>query len=579
MKNSELYKVSKRVYREAVLHAQLQAAGSNQQRFLERIQKDKMARSQDMIFKVMTAFYIVTLVVLPIISIFQIYLNYGTSPEWITFAGSLSMSIFFLLQIVTLIVFALMLSWGVMSGGPYEWIHTLPFNRNHIQKIGFFTFARSINVQLIAMSLVLPIGVTTAVSIAVGASFGVGKILLISLISIIISILNTIFNLAILAILSRRLAIVMEEYDFNSKKANFIRIATMVVYLIASMLIVTVMQIGINKLPVLFQINPLSSNSTTILNSVLSFIPFPFSIGYLMTLFIVDFSMVPNLVIIGSVIGFLIYIFVIYLVVKKALKMLRNISSPDIKRFDPKRKKTVLDDILVKTTTPTRAYMKRDISIITRETQQIMMLIMPIMMPIYTAILSFTGYFTDIFGKTGLTDIFIVLMFYVVMNSYILSVSLTNIETGGETITASLPINPREQLRAKLPYYFSTIILAAIISTLFLIGKPIFYPSLYLALAFIPVFPLVGISSLLLKIRLFGKLKNKYALEEINVNKKVLKHILGFLFTLGLMAIFLFTSYIGYWAIFTAEAIVLVTVLLSYNYMFPKKKWIIKYVV
>ncbi|MCE7749098.1 MAG: hypothetical protein GPJ51_11915 [Candidatus Heimdallarchaeota archaeon] len=578
MKNSELYKVSKRVYKEAILHAQLQAAGSNQQRFLERIQKDRVARSQNIIFKFMAAVYIASLVFLPVISIFQIYLNFGSNPEWITFAGSLSFSIFFIFQLVILIVFALMLSWGIMSGGPYEWVHTLPFNRNHIQKIGLFTFARSINIQLIVMSLVLPIGVTTAVSLAAGLYLGIGKIFLISIVSIIISVLNTIFNLAVLVILGRKLAIVMEEYDFNSKRANFVRISTMVIYLITSMLVVITIQYGIEKLPILFQISPLTAGSTSIMNIVLSFIAIPFSLGYLMTIFLVDISMIPSLVIVGSVTGFLLYILLVYLVTKKALKTLRNISSPDIKRFDPKRKKTVVDDIKIKSTTPTRAYMKRDISIITRETQQIMILIMPIMIPVYAAILGFTGAFTVVLGNTGLTDLYIVLMFFIVMNSFILSVSLTNIETGGETITASLPINPREQVKAKLPYFFSIIIVAILVAQIFLVSSPIFYPSLYLTLAFLPVFPLIGISSLLFKILLFGKLKNKFAVEEIRVKYKIYKYILGFVFVACLMALFLYTAYVGYWAIFTAEAIVSVIVFFSFNYMFPKAKWKVKYI-
>jgi len=328
----------------------------------------------------------------------------------------------------------------------------------------------------------------------------------------------------------------------------------------------------------LFQISPLSSASTTTLNIVLSFVPFPFSLSYLLNGFILGFSSIPKLVILGSVTGSFIYVFLIYIVVRKALRNLRNISSPDIKRFDPKRKKTVVEDISIKTSTPTRAFMKRDISIITRETQQIMMLIMPIMMPIYVAILGFTGAFTEIMGNTGLTDLSIVLMGYVVMNTYILCVSLTNIETGGETITASLPIDPRQQFNAKLPYFFSTIIVAALISVLFLIGSPIFYPTLFMVLALVPSFPLIGIAALLFKIRLFGKLKNKYALEEINQEYKILKHIVGFLFLASIMALLLYMSYIAYWAIFTVEAILLVLVLFVYNYMLPKQNWKIKYI-
>ena len=333
MNNRELYGLSKRVYKEAILHAQIQSAGSNQQKFLERIKKDKIARSPDIIYKSMAALYIGILTLIPIMSVFQMYLSLGDgiSFEWVVFAGSMANVMFFVMQLVLLIVFALMVSWGIMSGGPYEWIHTLPFERKDIRRIGLFTFIRAINLQLIVMALVLPVGITVAMSLTIGPSIGVGRIILTSLITILISITNTAFNLGLLVILSRKLAVLLEEYEFSTKKSNFIRIFTMLAYFIVSMFIALIIQYGIRLLPKFLNLDPVSIKTSRLLNNILSFVPLLLSAGYLLTIFLFDLSSISAVTIVGSIVGFVLYMLLTYLIVKKALRTLTNISSTDFK--------------------------------------------------------------------------------------------------------------------------------------------------------------------------------------------------------------------------------------------------------
>ncbi len=517
LRNKELYKASKRVYKEAVLHAQLQSAGSNQQRYLERIEKDRIARSPDIIYKFLATIYIASLTFIPIVSVSSMYrqLSEGSSFEWLNFASGIVNGAFFFVQLVILVVFALMLAWGIMSGGPYEWIHTLPFSRKEIEKIGLLTFVRSINVQLIAMTLVLPIGMTVVISLTIGPYISIWKIVAILLISIVLSLVNTCFNIGILVILSRKLAIVMEEYDFASKKASFIRIGTMFAYFFVSMFIIGAVNIGIQNLDAFYGLNGLSIKDSTLISNILSFVPYPFSSGYLLSMFVLDFNGVAPLTIVGSVIGFLFYCLITFLVIRKALTILRNISSPEIKRKEIIRRKTKVEDISTKNLPPVRAFMKRDLSIVTREMQQIVVLILPIMMPIYTALTGYVEDFHVIYGNTTVTAYFIIMMIYVLTNTMAMIVSTTTIETGGETIMAALPINERDKMKSKIPYFFGTIVIGMLLSLLVMIKTPIFIGTLYLTLSFLPVFPIIGVAGLLLKVRLFGKFKHKYVVEEI----------------------------------------------------------------
>ncbi len=128
LSNKKLYRISKKVYREGILHSQLQSAGSDQARFLEKIEKDKMQRSQDIILKIVSAIYIAGLIAIPIISLITIHstLSSEINPSWVAFVGSLSISGFLVMQPIVLLVFTFMFTYGLMSGGPYKWIQTLP---------------------------------------------------------------------------------------------------------------------------------------------------------------------------------------------------------------------------------------------------------------------------------------------------------------------------------------------------------------------------------------------------------------------------------------------------------------------
>ncbi len=570
LSNKELYRISKRVYREGILHGQLQSAGSDQARFLEKIDKDKTQRSPDIILKIMSAIYIAGLVTIPIFALITIHstLSSGIDPSWVTFVGSLSVSGFLVMQPAILLIFSFMFTWGIMSGGPYKWIHTLPLGRKDIERIGFFTFLRSINVQLISMSLVLPTGIVVSIVVVLGSEISVLSLILLIVSSLLLSIINLVFNLSLLVIISRKMAIIMEDQEVNSRKTNIIRVVSMILYMIIAMGVMYLIQIAIAKIPELYAMQSWTADTTNVVNIILSIIPFPFAGGYLLTIIAMDFTNVSGVLIGGSLLGLILFIFLTYFIYKKALSTLRNISSTELKKYSMEKKEVFVEDITIKTSGPTLAFLKRDFAIITREMSSIMIMIMPFMIPLYMLFIPIDAQVT--IGPAGLTIVMIIMLFYVSMVSVMLVMGLTNIESGGSTITASLPISVRDQVKSKVPHFVVTIPLALIVAMLMRIGTSQFTQLISFALAFLPVIPIVCLASLFFKAFLFGKMKHKIVLEEIKLERKVVKHILVFVFTFGLMAAFIFVSAYGFLYLGIAEVVSAILLYITYNIMFPK---------
>ncbi len=570
VQNIELYKLSKKIYREGVLHSQLQSAGSNQAKFLERIEKDKMARMPDIILKILGAFYIAILFILPLRSFGEIYgsLLSGISIEWVTLVGGGSIGAFLLLQPVILLVFSITFLWGLMSGGPYEWINTLPFGKREVEKLGLFTFFRSLNVQLVVMALVLPIGSIASIGFFLGDQIGIVNCTILIIFSLIYSLVSVVFYLSIAIILGRKMAVVMEEHEGGSKKNNIIRIATMLLYLIVSMAAMYLIQAAMNQIPLLYNTEYLLPETANIINIVLSFIAYPFSGSYLLTGTIVGFFELPPLVVVGSVTGFFLFVILTVFMFSKALRTLRSITSTDIQLREDDVRKTELDDIVIKKSSPVGAFFKRDLAIITREMQGIMYLIMPVMIPIYGAIVPFEH---SPIGNYGMSMSFLILLFYIVMTTYMLIVGLTNIEAGGETITASMPIAVRDQVKAKIPYFFGTIILGYLSWFLFSIKYPEFWEIFKFGLLYLPVIPIAGVAGLFFKALLFGKLKYKIVLEEIQTSHKIIKYIVGFIFvTIIIYGLALIAGFFGYWIMIIAEVVSIALLYAAFHYMFPK---------
>ena len=571
MKNSELYKHSKKTYNEALLHTGMNTAGSSQDKFLERVEKDKnSAKVPAIILKFVTVLYVSVMTLLPVSTLLQIATvsAAGVSPQWVNFVGGLSMSGFLLFLPVIMLIFSVMFTWGLMSGGPYEWLGTLPFSRRDVQKIGMFTFARGMNIQLIAIGLLLPVGTIIGVIIQNNPSFSIPTIIILIFSSIIISFINVIFILSLVVIVLRKMAILMEESQVGDKKSTFFRIFNVFIYLIATMLMSALIQLSLEQIPKLYLLQSISDGTTGIINIILSFIPFPFAGGFFLSNIALGFESISIIVLVGSIIGLLLYSVITYFLYNKAIDMLKDISSTEIKDIKIKDEEHSISYEVVNSS-PVKAFLRRDLSMITREMQLMMFMIMPLMIPIFGLIGAVDA---EYIGANGLTIGFIIIIFYVALTSVMLLMGVTLIEAGGQTITSTLPIVERDKFKAKLPYFFINIPIGLLLTIPTMINQVTFVDNVILILIFLPAVPLVGIATLLLKVVMFGKLRYKYVLEEINNSNKTVKYISMFLFPVVLFVGLILLTQIELYLVGVAEALLLVILIFVANKMFPKAK-------
>ncbi|MBK5114602.1 MAG: hypothetical protein KGD59_02025 [Candidatus Heimdallarchaeota archaeon] len=570
--NKELYKISKRVFTEAIFHSQQQAAGSNKAKFLERVGKKRESiGTQSIIMKILVAFYIVVFTAMPVLSFVQINIVSEipfVEETWNLFVGGFSVSGYLLLQPIILILFSITFTWGFLSKEPYTWISTLPYSRKDVSKISFFTFLRGIDVQMIVLFLALPIGTIIGINLPKGMGIGLAENFLMIGVCLIVNIANTVFNLSLTILLGRKMAKVMEDQEENYRMANFIRIGSMLIYLIFTMLASFGIQMAITKLPLLF--DPanqfISTQSADIVNKVLSFIPFPFAGGYLLTSIVIGVTKVPLLVVIGSTVGTVLQIGLAILVFRKALQTLQDITliESKTKKSRTRKKPTPIE---VRVFRPTRAYMKRDLALITRELQITTYMLMPIMIPITTAL----AYALDMYlGKTGIPAMVLYIMSFAIFSTFFIIIGVTSIETGGETITSSLPIHIRDQIKAKMPFLFSTVPLMVLVAILLQFKQAHFMDVLLMTVVQLPAIFIIGMSGLFLKILMFGKFKYKYVIEEVKTKYKEIKIISILVIMLALAAGFIFTMMVGWWLALVLEGICLILLLIIFNVMFPK---------
>ena len=571
-----LYKLSKRVYHESILHSQLESSGSNIAKLLERIGRNpKIISSQPKIMKFLSSFYILFLTIIPVRSITVVNFIISSSKpshtqipqQWITLVGSMMSSAFLLLEPFILIIFSTMMTWGLFSPEIYAWPQTLPLRKKDVEKLSLLTFIRGINIQLLFMILVFPLGIAIGILIDFSLYSPIMAFLLI-LTALTISIVSAFFNLGVVVFISKKMYILMDEKEDNSGKSSIIKTTISLLYLIFSMTLMYIIQISIEKIPDYFTTVLLSNEQSLLVNNILSFIPFPFSGGYLITILITNHSLYFSpITVIGSITGLIVFAILTYFLIKNSVSTLLN--TPKIKSDSMKEKRNKKEIIVqLQTTSPLKAFIRRDLTIISRDMQLIMVFVMPIVIPIFAVITDIED--NVLLNEVGLTGAFLSVLFYIALTTYMIITGVTNIESGGETITSSIPIRTRDQVKSKIPYFFTSIVLAFLIWHLFFINDEFFSKMVAFGLVYLPAIPLAGIGGLFFKILMFGKLRYKYVVEEIKTEHRFIKHISAFLFVLLSLLLFVGLSFLGYWALGIGEIVYLTLLIVVFNHMFPK---------
>jgi predicted permease len=325
-----------------------------------------------------------------------------------------------------------------------------------------------------------------------------------------------------------------------------------------------------------------ASDYEPIINLILSLIPYPFSSGFLISLFIAPNQATFQLWM-NTLIGFALFSVITYWISQKAFKAIERISVSKlkainvIKNFKPINKDNRVE---IKSTTPFIAYLRKDLCTISRDIKAFMLFIMPITLSfIYIAILGVKNVEIVSFTDSGFFLNWIGILIFSPILSGLVVYGIMSLEGSGESIIDALPIVPRDQAKSKLFLISIFQTCATLLPSLMYLTKPNFNTIITNFLFTLPFNWLILLIIFLLRIKFFGKKKkNYYVLKEHNPQNRIFKWTIIISVPYGLLlcifSIFLYFYYSqnlnGMMTLFGIVSIVgFLIVFISYEILLP----------
>ena len=547
-----LYRFAKLANEELLLVGILQTKGLYPTKFLEKYkEKPKHFKIKVVATKILYSLIFGILPLLPILTYFQIVENLidgFISVENIILTGSVFFGLYFALQFFNFFLMCISESGMVMSGSIFAWFKTLPIPREKLNKLAYLTMFRSFDIPIIVIILGFPI------SMLIGT-----QNLIIFFVCLGISILNIIFSFDVVILLGKRLNRILDFNVINSKKSLAIRMINILSYPIIILGSVFVIQWAFGNIDVIFPF-VIEFEQAAFVNLVLSIIPYPFNPSFLISLVIIPMEITLALWV-SIIIGLGLFVLLTWWIHSKTSRMLENAyqESTNVK------KDLVKDEIQVeiKTHTPLSAFLRKDLSIAMHDLKTFMTIIMPIILScIFT--FSFNSVYISDANVIG-RDIFLystgILIFCPIISGMLVN-GIFNIEVSGESVTAALPINPREQANAKIILLIIFQTLSVFAPLLLYVINSKFTIFLLASMVSFPFSLIILILTFEMKILFFGKFRNYYKIEDVNPENRTFKwtliisleyilvfwiisFVLFFKITFNLLIFFIGATYVG----------------------------------
>ncbi|MHA1669812.1 MAG: CPBP family glutamic-type intramembrane protease [Promethearchaeota archaeon] len=568
-----LYKLAKYTNLEIVMEAQVQSSGANQTKLMERYKKNKRSiKNQAIGLKVAYGFLLSMIIIIPVfnyLTLIEFFGGYSPNVNAGLFAGSLILSVFFAMQIGYILILGMMNVSALMTGEAFRWFETLPLSKNRLNKLGFLTVFRTVDVGLILLTFAFPIIMVILT-----------QNILLFIVSLFVSLINVVFAFSVLVIISQKLSRVFRVQEINTKRATIIRLITMLGYFILIFSMSMILNMVISSVDTFYAVAN-SMENTESLNIILSLIPFPFSPSFLLTM-CVEPSRFSSLQWIITLIGLFLYATISWLFYRRAVKAMRSVTSSSSIEIKSGRKVDEEIEVKVKNRTPVKAYIRKDLSIATKDIQMLMFIFMPIALPLIM-ILTITGVASaDGIGK--IAEDFMILWTIIVVYFPIIAIMLVsgflNVEDSGASILASLPLNPRDQMKAKLILMIGIQLISYFLPVIILLMNPAFVPFIGLFIAWYPIVLVFLMVMFQMKLRLFGRCKYKYVLEEVNVHHKVWKWVfllstqflmcIGFI-VIGFILLVFFNMLVMTITLLVISLVCLSILFVTLKLMFPKE--------
>jgi len=510
--NLSLYYLAKFTSKELLIEELVLTKGGNKSYFLNKYNNHPFRFKLKVVLTKL--FYAIIFGIIPVIPLLsyleltKIFLDSSTSIEIAFFMGSLLFSLYFALQFLNFFILGMLDATMVTSGKIFEWLETLPISRKKLLKIVYFTLFRSYDIPIVVLFFAFPL------VILIGS-----QNLIMFLICLGISFINLVFSFSILILIGERINRILDINEIGSKKALFIRLINTFSYLFILFSSYAIIQWFFSSIGTMYDLFE-ASDYQFLINLILSFIPYPFSSSFLISLFIAPNQASLHLWI-STLIGFALLSIITYWISVKAFKAIERISISKLKAINVMGNfKAINKDnrVEIKSTTPFIAYLRKDLLTISRDIKGFMSIIMPITLSfIYIAILGVKNIEIVSFTDSGFFLNWISILIFSPILSGLLVYGIMGLDGSGESIIDALPIVPREQAKSKLFLISIFQTCATILPSLMYLTKPNFN-SIFINFIFtLPFNWLILLIIFLLRIKFFGKKKKKhYVLEDHN---------------------------------------------------------------
>ena len=521
MKSNKLstYFLAKNISYEILIEEQLQLKSEATRRILERFSKKRSSLKLKFVsYKIINSIIFGILPIFPLIAYLELsnfFVRESVHIQIAIFTKSLIFQIFFTLQFLDFFLMGLFNLINIMSGEIFEWFKTLPLPKKKLKKLAFFTIIHNFDLPILANIFVFPIIMLFAT-----------QNVIIFLISLGTSLLNTIFSITVLIILGEKIAKRIKIQNIKAKKSLLFQLLNTLSYALIIFGSIFIIQMTLSSL-VNIMMTFLNLYNSPLYNLILSLIPFPFNPSYLISLFS-STSPITFQLWLHSLFGLAIYLFVIYFLYRKSLKSLNNIISLKYK-FNKNNLLEKIGKLKIRIRSVIKTFIRKDLLIVSRNLQTFMSIIMPVIMSFV-----FMTFFNISFvrGEDLLSgDLYytwITLLGLSPVLSAMIVYNLLNMEASGKTIMGTLPIVIRDHAKAKLVIMIVIQSFAALAPIFVYIFHYRFVDIFLTVLATLPFVLIFLVLTFLLRVRIFGKKRYFYVLDEILPENKMSKWILIF---------------------------------------------------
>jgi hypothetical protein len=473
----------------------------------EKLEKDsKYVTKQGAMVQALGSFYLFVVGILSVVALIEF--RSGGTEAWngIVAAGSLGVQM--LIQTGYLMILTVLTTAEILAPRLYTWLESLPFSRKEVGSLRIMALAREFLAPLTVIVVATPL-----------VSGLAGQSLLGGVVGLFVGLIHGAFTLGLSVLASWKMRGVLHSGQGNDKKAKLTRIFTMLVYGVGTVTVVFAMQIGSSVIAQWFNNPALEPDAATTLAAVLALVPLPTAPAYLILLVVgAQHGVAAGTPIWMPMVGTVLY-------AGGALLMLARVRALILRRPDEAHPhaaatpSTTAADLTIRT--PRGAYRHQIARAATADTQVLIALLFPLILPL----LSVVGPILS--GQPEAFQPLLVMVMAAGAGGWMVIHGMTRLQFGSAVIEAALPtverdrVFPRAWIAAIVPAIGAAIPLAFFLE----LGDP----SQAARLAEVLVPTALVPAALLIKLALFGRRESgsdRIVLDEVRPNARFGKWVL-----------------------------------------------------